>query len=458
MKRIAIILSIVAFASCGKILDGISPKGAISTTAVGEGDIAKLTNGVLYTMEGLVSGTWWDGDELGGNFGKGPGNNTLSEDYALMTPSTGNVLSRWQKCLTSLRQVNELIASASGYDSSTARNALKTCYFCRGYIYFQMAIRWGKAPILRSVTNDEVALSGLDELWAFILEDLGKALEYPATGSGFYYVSDDAINFLLSQVYLWKGDKEAALSTAKPLLAKYALTSDAESLAKTWVYGTVSPEIVFALANKRISSQISLYSTGNEVGKSTWNRCMREPLRTTLYADESGKREGDIRLHVNLSSSTENLAAERFIKFPNGADPAEGVQFVANEMPDQSPIVVMRIAEMYLLVAEAAGATSEGISAMKTFLESRYDTVNMAASYGEEEWQDLVLDETRREFFAEGKWWFAVKRTGRTDKFDPEVFRDRKYLLMWPVPQNEIDIVVDKSKYPQNPGYTDTNE
>lgn len=451
-------MAFLAMVSCGKILDGISPKSAISTDAVGEGDLVKLTNGVLYTMEGLVSNLWWDADELGGNFGKGPGNNTLSEDYALMTPSMGSVLARWQKCLTGLRQVNELIASASKYDSAVARNALKTCYFCRAYIYFQMAIRWGKAPILRSVTNEEVALSDIEALWPFILEDLGKALEYPGTGADFYYVSDDAVNFLLAKVHLWKGDRSEAVDIAKNLTSRYALTTDSESLAKTWVYGTVSPEIVFALANKRISGQIQLYSTGNEVGKSTWNRCMRESLRNSLFADVPGRREGDIRLSVTLSAAKENLAAERFIKFPNGDNPADGVQFVANEKPDQSPLVVMRIAEMYLLIAEAAGPTAEGTAAMKKFFEARYESVTMAASYSDTEWMDLVLDEIRREFFAEGRWWFAVKRTGRTDRFDPEVFRDRQYLLLWPIPQNEIDIVADKSKYPQNPGYSDTNE
>ena len=69
----------------------------------------------------------------------------------------------------------------------------------------------------------------------------------------------------------------------------------------------------------------------------------------------------------------------------------------------------------------------------------------------EKEFQNLILDENNREFFGEGRRWFDIKRTRRTDLYSsfPE---NGDYLLYWPIPQDEIDLV-GKDVYPQNKGY-----
>ena len=74
MKKITFILTIaLAFAGCGKLLDDIAPKHAVTTDTIGESDIVKLTNGLLYTMEGYFSNKWYDGDAMGEAFENGPG-------------------------------------------------------------------------------------------------------------------------------------------------------------------------------------------------------------------------------------------------------------------------------------------------------------------------------------------------------------------------------------------------
>ena len=101
MKINHLILAVAAmlcFSSCGKVLDGISPKHAVTTDNVGESDLNKLTNGVLYTMESCAGNGWFDGDRMGELFQAGPGGAALV-DVLLMTPSTPDVLSRWQKLL-----------------------------------------------------------------------------------------------------------------------------------------------------------------------------------------------------------------------------------------------------------------------------------------------------------------------------------------------------------------------
>ena len=59
MKRILFILmAVAALSSCESVLDSVAPKHAVTTDTVGEADLSKLTNGVLYTMEGFFSNNW----------------------------------------------------------------------------------------------------------------------------------------------------------------------------------------------------------------------------------------------------------------------------------------------------------------------------------------------------------------------------------------------------------------
>ena len=62
----------------------------------------------------------------------------------------------------------------------------------------------------------------------------------------------------------------------------------------------------------------------------------------------------------------------------------------------------------------------------------------------------IVLDENNREFYAEGRRWFDIKRNGRTDLI--KCWGGRDHLLYWPIPQDERDLV-GGDVYPQNPGY-----
>lgn len=124
-------------------------------------------------------------------------------------------------------------------------------------------------------------------------------------------------------------------------------------------------------------------------------------------------------------------------------------QFIANDDPSASPIMVFRLADAYLTKAEAQGA-SAGLATMKTFMTNRYAAVDLPASMDEKEFQNLVLDENNREFYAEGRRWFDIKRTGRTDLY--KTWNGRDHLLYWPIPQDEIDLV-GEDVYPQNPGY-----
>ena len=96
---------------------------------------------------------------------------------------------------------------------------------------------------------------------------------------------------------------------------------------------------------------------------------------------------------------------------------------------------------------------------MKKYMENRYETVTLPATMSAADFRELVLDENQREFYAEGRRWFDIKRAYIQDKtFDLDkvykTWNDRDYLMYWPIPQDERDLA-GHDRYPQNPGYAE---
>ncbi len=111
-------------------------------------------------------------------------------------------------------------------------------------------------------------------------------------------------------------------------------------------------------------------------------------------------------------------------------------------------VMVLRLAEMYLVRAEAAlhGASYPGEG-------SALDDINIIRQRAgipllTSVTLDDILNERRLEFAFEGHRWFDLKRTGRAMEYMPYVRSEEN--LTWPIPQSEMDL---NPNLVQNPGY-----
>jgi hypothetical protein len=439
-----IIIALLLLSGCADMLDDIRPRNQIAQDQLSDQDLEKVVNGIYAAMEEFVHSYYLDGDIKGENFKGGPG--FALNDPMLMTAGSSDVLSLWQKAYTTLKQVNFLVETYEGngnQESPAVKTAGGTGYYFRALIYYNMAIRWGGVPILRKRTNDIVPISPESEVWNFILEDLEKAEGLLPEFFDKYYVSQSANDALFAKTYLSLGNNDKAAEYAEKVIAKtnFALASTSEEYASSFIFNSQSKETVFALANVRSTGLLLIYQQVNDVDP-TWNYAPADECYATLYADKTEKT-GDIRAQVVFSTSDNS----RTIKFANG----QPGQFIANESPSQSPLVVARIAEMHLIQAEAQRNTPDGRQSLKTFLDKRYQTVsNIPATISDRDFQNRILDERHREFYGEGFRWYDLKRTNRLDLF--KSLNSRNYLMYFPVPQNEIDLA-GKDNYPQNPEY-----
>jgi hypothetical protein len=115
---------------------------------------------------------------------------------------------------------------------------------------------------------------------------------------------------------------------------------------------------------------------------------------------------------------------------------------------------VLRLSEMYLILAEAVGPTAEGVEAINKVHRRAFglpiNTPAPAVDYATFT-KATVLQERRLEFAFEDDRWYDLKRTGTlvaTLKAQGKAIQDFNNLL--PIPQAEINV---NPNLKQNPGY-----
>lgn len=124
---------------------------------------------------------------------------------------------------------------------------------------------------------------------------------------------------------------------------------------------------------------------------------------------------------------------------------------------------VMRLAEMYLIAAEAelkigkidSAAYYLNVIRKRAAIPGREANMVVAAA---DVTLDYILDERARELGGEQLRWFDLKRTNklqsRIQLMNPDASKYfQAYHTLRPIPQTQIDAVTNKDEFKQNPGY-----
>jgi starch-binding outer membrane protein, SusD/RagB family len=183
---------------------------------------------------------------------------------------------------------------------------------------------------------------------------------------------------------------------------------------------------------------------------------------------------GDTAIYMpGVDRTTAQINASRYLLIPprnysNALSPALFKYFDTKRanlnFPSIRPVIAYRLAETYLIAAEAAyriGNLPDAvtyINAIRT--RAAYPTGNPAAMEitAANITIDFILDERSRELCGELMRWLDLVRTGklleRVRLHNPEAapnIRDKHILR--PIPQAQIDAVVTGTPYPQNVGW-----
>lgn len=375
-------------------------------------------------------------------------------DHFTEKPSNGILSSYWANFNNNVYRCNLLLDQIDG--ANFAENLKKQykgeAMFIRALNYFNMYRIWGGVPATKHVVSAAEALKVArysdEQMFDLIAGDLKEIVDnnylpetYSSTDMG--RATSGAAKALLGKVYLTFHKWTEAKDILSQLIGKYQLVSPIAQVFN--VDNKNNNEIIFAVHfNKEIEGE----------GHSYWYNLTNASDDTNqtsslLNTFPTGDTRKDLITYVQVEKNVRLMN-----KFYDTKSPT--FKTVGNDQ------ILLRYADVLLMYAEALNEiqydASEGSLALKYLnaVRQRAGISNLTVKQlpTQEKFRKGILVERQREFPYEGQRWFDLVRMGFAKSVMAENGVEIKdYQLLFPIPQQEIEKVGDKSILWQNPGY-----
>ena len=378
---------------------------------------------------------------------------------------TNTVWSSAYKTIYGANAVIEGVAASTAITlTDSARKELTgEAKFIRAFCYFYLTNLYGDVPlsltvdfnVTRNITRTPVA-----DVYKQIIQDLKDAQSLLPKDYSVASVATDRImpnawaaTALLARAYLYTGDYANAAIQAGAVIGNTTLYNLESNLNNVFLVG--SKEAIWQLkqgtADYNKNGTVEAFNVlPNPLLTGVAHYCMSAPL---LNAFEPGDR----RRKSWVDSTTSAPVAGTFSYFPFKYKTG-GYNAVAATAPTEY-YMVLRLAEMYLVRAEAAanGATGGAAAAVADLnvIRSRAGLPALSTSLSASQAVAAVAHERQVELFAEwGHRWLDLNRTGQAHAVLSAIAAKQPwtgdYQLLYPIPPTEIQ--VDRFLV-QNPGY-----
>lgn len=375
-------------------------------------------------------------------------------DHFTEKPSNGILSSYWANFNNNVYRCNLLLDQIDG--ANFAENLKKQykgeAMFIRALNYFNMYRIWGGVPATKHVVSAAEALKVArysdEQMFDLIAGDLKEIVDnnylpetYSSADMG--RATSGAAKALLGKVYLTFHKWTEAKDILSQLIGKYQLVSPIAQVFN--VDNKNNNEIIFAVHfNKEIEGE----------GHSYWYNLTNASDDTNqtsslLNTFPTGDARKDLITYVQVEKNVRLMN-----KFYDTKSPT--FKTVGNDQ------ILLRYADVLLMYAEALNEiqydASEGSLALKYLnaVRQRAGISNLTVKQlpTQEKFRKGILVERQREFPYEGQRWFDLVRMGFAKSVMAENGVEIKdYQLLFPIPQQEIEKIGDKSILWQNPGY-----
>ncbi len=375
-------------------------------------------------------------------------------DHFTEKPSNGILSSYWANFNNNVYRCNLLLDQIDG--ANFAENLKKQykgeAMFIRALNYFNMYRIWGGIPATKHVVSAAEALKVArysdEQMFDLIAGDLKEIVDnnylpetYSSADMG--RATSGAAKALLGKVYLTFHKWTEAKDILSQLIGKYQLVSPIAQVFN--VDNKNNNEIIFAVHfNKEIEGE----------GHSYWYNLTNASDDTNqtsslLNTFPTGDTRKDLITYVQVEKNVRLMN-----KFYDTKSPT--FKTVGNDL------ILLRYADVLLMYAEALNEiqydASEGSLALKYLnaVRQRAGISNLTAKQlpTQDKFRKGILVERQREFPYEGQRWFDLVRMGFAKSVMAENGVEIKdYQLLFPIPQQEIEKVGNKSIFWQNPGY-----
>lgn len=364
-----------------------------------------------------------------------------SSDYAEIDnngilPENSAISGLWSAIYDGINRANNVIVKVPDMADMTETEkseALGELYFIRALNHFNLMNYFGAIPIKIDPTvgvgNLDAGRDPVGDVYDQIFTDLTYAGEHlAASASNKTRASKYAAIGLMARVALYKGNYDLAYEKANDVIVNggYTLLDNYGNIFAADACAESIFEIDFTEVDR---NRIAEYN----FPKSLNGRREVAPDESLLSAYETG----DVRKGYSIAYDGTLAYANKYNDLSKGAD----------------NIIVIRLAEMYLIRAEAeAHKTGANISAIQddiNVIRTRAGLPPTAVSTIDG-LLTAIEKERRVEFAFEGQRWFDLVRTGRAMEVLPHVTNINKTLF--PIPSDEL-LTNNSPDMKQNPGY-----
>lgn len=427
-------------------------------------------------------------DHYAGGGGATDGNGMQSfSDYSISQVTIPG--SFWNNFYQGIFRANTLLIKLPNVPMPDAQKARFTAETkaLRAYYYFELVRLFKNIPLITApIPTSEVynvVQAKPEDVYAQIEKDLKEAIPNlpntitnPTTESGRF--TKGAIKALLGKVYLYQGKNALAAAELAEVNGTPGGTSPFgyKLLAKysdLWVISNKfnSEAIIEVSHTNKSNSGWGNWGSGSDEGNSinvmVGPRGYSRPANSTAPDYAAGWSFNPIT--VDLYNALKNdprfsatIVDMKDLKAQGLADYSPGYKdtgyFIKKFMPTTADVTtgggdavlnykqnvyVMRLADTYLMEAEALGGTGTRAQALLDAVRARVGLPSVPVSI------NAIMAERRLELACEGHRWFDLVRTGRA----AAVLASRGFVAgkneIWPIPLKELE----NTKLVQNPNY-----
>lgn len=402
-KKITTTIFTVALATLlGSCQLDYAPTSSVSDASITDEDIDALLTGVY---DGVQSSgfSFFAQDIAADNLKARTWSGLIQIDNNAITTDNSYMSGWWDSYFGDIALANNFLSIISKQgDTEANREKIAQARFIRAWSYYYIVTLWGGAPVLTAPTTELVPRNSEAEVWQQIKEDAEYALENAPDFSDKALVSKIAAKAFLARILLIGPteiqDKAKAAQYAEDVIAsgEFSLADDPAQIWQT----KNSKEIILewtASATDAIGLgwwlRSNLVNSVPDHGVGDLGR-YELPVDTAVVSRfEPGDKRFKTTLRHLKSGSSETWDC---IKYPNydGSD----------------AIPVLRIAEMYLISAEAQGYPA-GVERLNELRKIRgVKPYTPGVDITADNFFEKIINERQLEFFAEGQRFYDLKR------------------------------------------------
>jgi len=362
-----------------------------------------------------------------------------------------NFNTAWSAIYITINRANNVISKVPKVQDPLLTQQLKDQYvgeakFIRALAYFDLARAWGGVQIVLEPTTSlenrrEVKRSTLDETYAQVLKDLEDAEQLLPSTLNRIRATKRTVWALRARLHLYKKEWALAEEYATKLIN---LSTD---------YTLIKPYSAWFAGNAVGTSESVFELEYSAINPSAIRAQMQHPTNGGTYRYAPNDRFVQLLNNPNISGGRKALIGSvtqggTTIWFGN----------LYYRLPATDPAYIFRIAELYLIRAEARAhldnlsATTGALFDLNKVRERAEILPSTAVTQA-----DILLaieNERRVEFAFEAHRWFDLARTGRAkavlEALDQNTHvEDYEYLFPIPITQIQLDHSLDP-----NPGYS----